>query len=393
MSDNELDVKYLYDNYDGDKWLFTDIPIHTTKEGNILLAAELINRIIEPVYLRSEKSNDDVVLHQAERALRFDEEQEIIKYLGKIEKKSNLQTGAIVMNANPFTLGHRYLVETAKNMVDYLYIFVVEEDCSYYTFEDRLKMVKAGVQDMENVSVVPSGKFIISKGTFKNYFEKDYIADEQIDASNDICIFGTYIAPYLGISKRFVGEEPNDSVTRQYNEQMKEILPRYGIDLIEIPRKENNHEIISASTVRKSGKEDAWDKVSEMVPYTTFEVIRNYSVKREITEQPNVVIDKMREYIQNNDKLIVYGIGKNTQKLIGNIEIEDCKKIIFCDKKASENKCVFQGREVISPTELYRGYSDYNILITSHLYCKEIYFDLRHHGINRNKIWCNCWNI
>ena len=33
--------------------------------------------------------------------------------------------GAIVMNCNPFTMGHRYLIETAASQVDRLYVFVL----------------------------------------------------------------------------------------------------------------------------------------------------------------------------------------------------------------------------------------------------------------------------
>lgn len=39
--------------------------------------------------------------------------------------------GAIVMNANPFTLGHRWLVEQAARQCDWLHLFVVKEDASF----------------------------------------------------------------------------------------------------------------------------------------------------------------------------------------------------------------------------------------------------------------------
>ena len=133
------------------------------------------------------------------------------------------------MNCNPFTLGHQYLAEYAAARVAKLYIFVVEEDKSEFPFADRIELVKQGVKHISNVEVLPSGKFIISQQTFSGYFNKAGLQDVAVDSSEDVEIFGREIAPTLGITVRFAGEEPKDNVTRQYNETMKEILPRYEI--------------------------------------------------------------------------------------------------------------------------------------------------------------------
>lgn len=240
----ELDLKQVYDDYQGELWLYTDIPIHTTKKGNELIAETLFNKIILGEG-RARDKRDRVLLHGKQRVLQYDEEQGIAEYLEsipvKMDKDKEPQIGAIVMNANPFTLGHRYLVETASAAVDFLYIFVVEEDRSYFTFRDRMTMVQEGLKDIKNIVVAPSGKFMISQGTFKSYFEKENESDAIIDATMDIWIFAQYIAPRLGITRRFVGEEPFDKITRQYNEQMQSLLPEYGIELIEIPRRETKN--------------------------------------------------------------------------------------------------------------------------------------------------------
>lgn len=146
----------------------------------------------------------------------------------KLYKESeNTAVGAIVMNCNPFTKGHRYLIERAIEKVDNLYIFVVEEDCSYFKFSDRLKMVEEGIADLKNVYVIPSGQYILSKDTFAQYFEKEQVV--IVDSMDyDIFIFGEIVASELGICYRFVGEEPFDVVTREYNEAMKRILPNFG---------------------------------------------------------------------------------------------------------------------------------------------------------------------
>ena len=184
------------------------------------------------------------------------------------------QIGALVMNCNPFTLGHLHLVEYAAAKVVKLYIFVVEEDKSEFPFADRIELVRQGVKNFSNVEVLPSGKFIISQTTFSGYFNKASLQDVAVDSSEDVEIFGKEIAPTLGITIRFAGEEPKDNVTRQYNENMKKILPRYGVEFCEIPRKEVSGEPISASTVRAALKNGDIDKVKSLVPNTTFEYLR-----------------------------------------------------------------------------------------------------------------------
>ena len=103
----------------------------------------------------------------------------------------------------------------------------------------------------------------------------------QVDSSEDVEIFGKEIAPTLGITIRFAGEEPKDNVTRQYNETMKEILPRYGVEFHEIPRKKLGEEPISASSVREALKVGDFDKIKNLVPETTLKYLRErYSTSK-----------------------------------------------------------------------------------------------------------------
>jgi len=177
--------------------------------------------------------------------------------------------GSIVMNCNPFTLGHQYLVEESARKVSQLIIFVVEEDKSVFPFADRIELVRQGTAHIPNVTIVPSGGFIISQTTFGSYFEKDSIQDVVIDPTNDVEIFGRYIAPALGITIRFAGEEPLDNVTRQYNETMERILPKYNVEFEVIPRKESGDAVISASRVRKLLDSHDFDGIAKLVPQTT----------------------------------------------------------------------------------------------------------------------------
>ena len=187
--------------------------------------------------------------------------------------KHRRRIGSIVMNCNPFTLGHKYLIERALNSVDFLYIFVVEEDKSYFKFIERLAFVKAETKNYKNIDVLPSGEFIISQKTFDGYFNKENIQDELVDTSLDIDLFGSEIAPVLGINIRFVGEEPFDKITNQYNQKMKQLLPKYNIELSEIPRKQLDNEFISATKVRKLIKEDNIEEIKKFVPNSVFTFI------------------------------------------------------------------------------------------------------------------------
>lgn len=177
--------------------------------------------------------------------------------------------GAIIMNCNPFSKGHRYLIEYASTRVEMLIIFAVEEDESLFSFEERFKLIVEGVKDLSNIMVVPSGNFILSRNNFWEYFGKDESESVEYNAEYDVNIFADYIAGPLHITHRFVGNEPEDKVTRIYNEAMKRILPGKGINYVEIPRMETEGEIVSASKVRKYLKDEEYEKAFELLPETT----------------------------------------------------------------------------------------------------------------------------
>ena len=143
-----------------------------------------------------------------------------------------------------------------------------------FTFDERFELVKRGTKQFPNVEVIPSGKFVISQQTFSGYFNKESLQNVQVDSTADVRIFAEEIAPSLGVNVRFVGEEPEDTVTRRYNETMKSFLPPYDINFCEIPRREIDGEIISAKTVRAALKAGDFDKIKKLVPATTYEFLR-----------------------------------------------------------------------------------------------------------------------
>lgn len=201
------------------------------------------------------------------------------KLAQRFSRKNDTQrVGAIVMNANPFTLGHRYLVTEALKSVDLLYLFVVEEDRSAFSFSDRLRLVCEGTRDLDRVVVLGGGHYIISQITFPDYFEKEHIRETQ-DMSYDLLIFSDVVAPIFGISVRFVGTEPTDRVTRAYNEAMKKLLPERGILVREISRLHKNGTLISATEVRKLIRKGMVERIRPMVPDTTYRAIVSETVK------------------------------------------------------------------------------------------------------------------
>ena len=182
-------------------------------------------------------------------------------------------SGAIVMNCNPFTRGHRYLIETAAAQVDNLYLFVLSEDKSEFPAADRLDLVKKGTADLSNVTVLTTGDYLISSATFPDYFLRKDTDVSAEQCTLDCNIFTKYYAPRLNISVRFAGSEPNSEVTEHYNRTMDALLPKAGIRFIEIPRVESEGEPISAKRVRALLRQGKPEELKKLVPETTFDYL------------------------------------------------------------------------------------------------------------------------
>lgn len=177
--------------------------------------------------------------------------------------------GVVVMNCNPFTLGHRYLIEQAAKQVERLFVMVVREDCSLFAYAERKAMVEQGVAHLENVTVIDGSEYAISQATFPTYFLKrlDDAADTQMLL--DLDLFRRHIAPALGATVRFVGTEPTDQLTRRYNQLMHEVLA----DVREIVRLEKEGNVVSASRVRKAMEQGDMSTIRQLVPPTTLPYI------------------------------------------------------------------------------------------------------------------------
>ncbi len=172
---------------------------------------------------------------------------------------------AIVMNANPFTKGHRSLVERAAAENSLVHLFVLSEEAGPIPASVRLKLVEAGVKDLKNVVIHQTGPYMISSATFPSYFLKDEDAAITAHAELDLAVFAA-IAERLGIASRYVGEEPFSHVTSLYNRIMQEKLPEKGIACRVVPRLEQDGVPISASSARQAIKEGRMEELSAMLP-------------------------------------------------------------------------------------------------------------------------------
>lgn len=249
------------------------------------LTAKIVNALMDYVhdslYLFTKTSNVrtfeklgfKIIANARPYAALLEQGNEIEKFKKYLRTKKGSYKGeasAVVVNCNPFTLGHRYLIETAHNQSQRLYVIVVEEDVSEFPFELRYKLVKKGVEDLDNVVVLKGSRYAVSSLTFPAYFTKEEnIA--KAGATIDCEIFCNHIASELNINKRFIGTEPISITTNIYNQTLKEILPQYNIEVIEIERKKINGDIVSASRVRALLSENNIEEVRKIVPKTTFD--------------------------------------------------------------------------------------------------------------------------
>ena len=205
--------------------------------------------------------------------------------LNQIKNNLKLKSGktsGIVMNCNPVTLGHMYLIERCANESDNVIVFLVEENKSVFPFEIRLNLLKKATKHWNNVHIVPSTKYIISSATFPTYFLKELNQASLEYMKLDISIFNKYFMKIFSLDKRYVGSEPLDPTTSAYNQTMKEIL---GEKLVEIERVQLDSNIVSASFVRKLAKELKYDELKKYVPNETYKFLKSPQGRKLFYEQ------------------------------------------------------------------------------------------------------------
>jgi len=245
----------------------------------------------KPAYAETFSSLNFKLIHSnADVALLENGIYNISKALEDMKGTYNLGEGekvALVMNCNPFTLGHRYLIEEAAKNNQEVLVFIVEEDRSLFPFKTRYELVCKGVADIKNVKVIPGGEYIISPATFPSYFLREEGERLRAYVELDSSIFGKYFCKSFNITARYVGDEPYCRMTEAYNQALKKVLPTYDVDLCLIKRKAIGDSAISASRVRcliKEGYLQNSKELMNLLPEVTLEFL-NTSFGRAIVEK------------------------------------------------------------------------------------------------------------
>lgn len=243
---------------------------HREGHSHLFLYTKPRNRMLfEPLFFYPVAQTQNVLLMESRR-------DGIRSFLNSLEAPVRSgKIGAIVMNANPFTCGHQYLAETAAGECDHVCIFVLSEDRSEYSAADRMEMVKLGTAHLKNVTVLPTGPYLISEATFPKYFLKDRETAQREHYLLDLAVFTRWFVPHFGITHRYAGTEPNCVVTAGYNAAMEEILPRSGVIFRQIPRRKMEGTAVSASIVRA---ETDMGKLLKLVPRTTIPYLKQRTI-------------------------------------------------------------------------------------------------------------------
>ncbi len=266
-----INLMNLLEEYHVPKEYLLDSPLHC---NHIVYQyyAEALTDLVIPMIRESQKDADQSI-HEKQvmdrntvKALYTD------RFFHHLHFKEGEVVGAICMHANPFTDGHRYLIEEALKQTDKLIVFIIEEELGIFTYPERYHMAAEAVKDLPNVYVGTSGPFQATRNIFPEYFIR--IEASQVDqgAIYDSKIFGI-IAGLLHITKRFVGDENHNPKMQRFNYLLKETLSEYGVEVIEIPRKETEGHIISASVSREIANAGDREKLSAFVPPSTIECI------------------------------------------------------------------------------------------------------------------------
>ncbi len=214
----------------------------------------------------------------------------IYSFLQKLKKENHLndeEKACIIMNGNPFTCGHLYLIEEAARLNSHLIVFVVTEDKSSFPFSVRFQLIKDGTKHLNNVTVMETGPYLISNATFPTYFLKKNTDVVSLQTKIDCDVFIHYYKKTFNITKRYIGTEPFCDITNTYNSVMQKILPLHGVAVILINRKSINNIEISASKVRELLKNDDYETIKSMVPQVTYDFL--------ISDKAVAIINKIKE--------------------------------------------------------------------------------------------------
>lgn len=258
-------------------WFF-NIPFHCNALANQILANQIFSAIskdlngLNQTYIGNFINTNKIPLHyDPECIVNSKEMSDFIDELRPfaITDYKYKQIGCIVMNANPCTNGHLWLIKEALKNIDFLFVFLIQESKNSFDYMDREYMLKENLKNMDNVCLLPSGNVLATEISFPEYFNRND-CPEHIKPTLDNIIFGKCVAPVLNIKHRFLGSETNDKITKMFNQECLEILPKFGIKVHILSRLENNGIPISSKTVRSLLKTRNYKEIAKLVPFATY---------------------------------------------------------------------------------------------------------------------------
>lgn len=261
---------------------FLNNPFHCNAAVNRIYAKEMCKKIMSRK-IKKGFSNKQSIIDAYKIPLAYDSDailhsgqldkyiQDIARY--RIPNQKNNKIGCVVLNANPCTKGHIYLVNEALKRVGYLYVFLVQESSLGYSYLDREYMLKQELGGLNNITIIPGGDIFTSAISFPEYFHRSTSC--KISPILNHKIFCERIAPTLNIKIRFFGEEPMDKVTYQLNETAKSYYPNYGIEVCILPRLKYGSKYISAKDVREYIRAKDYEHLFPLLGLPTFNYIKN----------------------------------------------------------------------------------------------------------------------
>ena len=261
-----IDLMDVLDENDVPNDWVLDLPMHVNYRVNELYAAELFKRMVADGALAAPVANDAPTMLARDLAVQR-------LYLDRVfndfTPKPGERVGTVGMHGNPFTWGHRYLIETASKQVDRLFCLLIADDLGVFSYAERFAMTVEGTKDLENVRIVSGGPFQATRNIFREYFLKVAPTSIEESALADTLIYAEVIAKRLGIKYRFLGDERHNPKMDYFNKLMARTLADYGIEAVELPRFAVGDAPVSASAARAASDAGDAETLKSHVPPST----------------------------------------------------------------------------------------------------------------------------
>jgi len=278
LIENDIQIINLCEIMNKKNYWFLDNPCHCNAEANEIFAKNIYKHIKKECDISSQQgekcsycdSLGKPLSYNPDAILDSDEMQQYISYLSTNKfdgGKSSI--GGVVMHANPCTNGHIYLINYALTIVDGLYVFIVEESKSGFSYLDREYMLRENFKNDSRVKFISGGNVLTSELSFPEYFNRAK-SKTKVSPILNHKVFAIKIAPLLNISKRFFGAEPEDIVTQRLNITAKEFFPKYGIEVYEVERLKCCGKYVSAKDVRNLYRQKKYEQIATLTPFSTY---------------------------------------------------------------------------------------------------------------------------